>query len=67
MVLKLKDHDRLAGTHLLLLPSSLSRSVLHEEHPQPHLHAEPHHHVCDAAAPDLLHGSHEHHPGVVGG
>lgn len=50
---------------LACLPSF--RSVVHEEHPQPHLPAESHHHVCDAAAPDLLHGSHEHHPGVAGG
>lgn len=40
-------------------------SVLHEEYLQSHLFAEPHHHVCDPAAPDLLHGSHEHHPGVL--
>lgn len=39
-------------------------SVLHEEYLQSHLFAEPHHHVCDPAAPHLLHGSHEHHPGV---
>uniref|UniRef100_A0AAQ4QKI9 Solute carrier family 43 member 2 n=1 Tax=Gasterosteus aculeatus aculeatus TaxID=481459 RepID=A0AAQ4QKI9_GASAC len=42
-------------------------SVLHEEHLQPHLPAEPHHHVRDPAAPHLLHGGHEHHPGVAVG
>lgn len=43
----------------------LCSSVLHEEHLQSHLLVEPHHHVCDPASPHLLHGSHEHHPGVL--
>lgn len=43
----------------------LCRSVLHEECFQSHLPAQPHHHVRHTAAPHLLHGSHEQHPGVT--
>lgn len=44
--------------------SFCSFSFLHEECLQPHLVAQPYHHVCHSAAAHLLHGGHEHHPWV---
>lgn len=39
--------------------------VIHAQCFQPHLYAQPHHHVCHSATAHLLHGGHEQHPRVL--
>lgn len=47
-------------------PSSYSSPLVHAKRVQPHLAAQPSHHVRHAAAAHLLHGCHEQHPQVPG-